>query len=169
MHIVHFSSPFERMDSLRRQIDRVFADIEDAAQDNHPTWTPAMELLDNSDNLILRMQLAGINRQDIDIQVTKNSVTISGERHRQEAESSRYLYSDFNYGKFQRQISLPVPVINTQATANYEAGILILTLPKAEEARQRAVKVSLGEAISARESLPAESVEVEKEIAVANT
>ena len=71
MHIMRFSSPFEPMDSLRRQIDRVFADIEGANQDNYSTWTPATELLDQSDNLIVRMQLAGINRQDIDIQVTK--------------------------------------------------------------------------------------------------
>ncbi len=159
MHIMRFSSPFEPMDSLRRQIDRVFADIEGANQDNYSTWTPATELLDQSDNLIVRMQLAGINRQDIDIQVTKDSVTISGERHRTEADSSRYLYSDFNYGKFQRQISLPVPVINSQATANYEAGMLTLILPKAEEARGRVVKVSLADTVGASHSLPEESVE----------
>ncbi|MDJ0690329.1 MAG: Hsp20/alpha crystallin family protein [Xenococcaceae cyanobacterium MO_188.B32] len=159
-------SPLEQMDSLRRQIDRVFADIEDATKDSYSTWTPAMELLDESDNLILRMQLAGIDRQDIDIQVTKESVTISGERHRREAETSRCLHSEFNYGKFQRQISLPVPVINTQATANYEAGMLTLILPKVEEARQRVVKVNLADAVSISHSLPKESVE--EEVAVAN-
>ncbi|GAB4523202.1 MAG: Hsp20/alpha crystallin family protein [Pleurocapsa sp.] len=154
MDIVRFS-PFEQIDSLRRQIDRVFADMEDIAQDNG-TWTPAIELLDEADHLILRMQLAGINRQDIDIEVSRQAVTISGKFHRSETES-RCLYSEFNYGKFQRQISLPVPVINHQATANYEAGILTLVLPKVEEAKQKVVKVTVGETAAAESSLPLEA------------
>ncbi|MDJ0572422.1 MAG: Hsp20/alpha crystallin family protein [Pleurocapsa sp. MO_192.B19] len=164
MKIVRLS-PLEQMDSLRRQIDRVFDDIDNVAYDSYSTWTPAIELLDDSDNLILRMQLAGLDGNDIDIQVTRGSVTISGERHRSEAESWRYLHSEFNYGKFQRQISLPVPVVNSEATANYEAGILTLILPKAEEAKQRVVKISLGDEASANNSRP-ETESVAEEAAV---
>ncbi|WP_036479447.1 Hsp20/alpha crystallin family protein [Myxosarcina sp. GI1] len=161
MKIVRLS-PFEQMDSLRRQIDRVFDDIDRAGYENYSTWTPAIELLDDSNNLILRVQLAGLDGNDIDIQVTRSSVTISGERHRLEAKSSRYLHSEFNYGKFQRQISLPVPIVNSEATANYEAGMLTLTLPKAEEAKQRVVKVSLGDEARANNSLPETEAIVEE-------
>lgn len=152
MKIVSFS-PFEQMDSLRNQIDRIFADIEDNAVHNHD-WKPSVELIDDGDNFLLRMSLAGIKKQDIDIEATKESVTISGESHRPESESSRYLYSEFNYGKFQRQVSLPVPIVNTQIKANYEAGILTLILPKVEEAKQRVVKISLENSAPVAASLP---------------
>jgi HSP20 family protein len=165
MKIVRLS-PLEQMDSLRQQIDRVFNDIDRAACDSYSTWTPAIELLDDANNLVLQMQLAGIDGKDIDIQVTRESATISGERRRLDAESSRYLHSEFHYGKFQRQISLPVPIINSQATANYDAGILTLTLPKAEEAKQRVVKISLGDEAFANNSLP--ETESLAEEAVAN-
>ena len=147
MKIVNFS-PLEQMDSLRSQIDRVFASIEDVPQDNYSAWKPTVELLDDSDNLILRMALAGINRQDIDVEVTRESVTVSGEHHRPEIESSHYLYSELNYGKFQRQIFLPVSVINSQARASYEDGILTLVLPKVEEAKKRVVKIALEDTAS---------------------
>lgn len=152
MHIVRFSSPFEQMDSLRRQLDRLFADIEDSP------WIPAIELIDEEECLIARMQLPGVARQDIDIQVTRDTVTVTGDRSRPEATSSRCLYTEFDYGQFQRTIALPVPVINTQATANYEAGILILTLPKAEEAKRRVVKINLTDVVSAQKPLAAETV-----------
>ena len=149
MNKVRFS-PFEQMDSLRRQIDQVFADMESAAQNDYPNWSPPIELLDDTEHLILRTQLAGIDgKEDIDIQVTRESVTISGKRHRPESKSDRCLHSEFIYGKFQRKISLPVPVINSQATANSEAGILTLILPKVEKAKQRVVKIKLGDTISA--------------------
>ena len=159
-------SPFEQMDSLRRQIDRVFADLEGAAQNSYSTWSPAIELLDEADHLIVRIQLAGIDGEDIDIQVTRESVTISGELHRPATKSNRCLHSEFNYGKFQRKISLPVPVINSQATANSKAGILTLILPKVEEAKQQVVKIKLGETTAAS-SLP-ETESVAEEAAVAS-
>lgn len=171
MHIVRFS-PLERIDSVRRQIDRVFADIEEVTQNSYSTWSPTIELLEDEDYLILRMQLAGIDSKNIEIQVTKKSVIISGELHRLEAGSHRYLHSEFNYGKFQREISLPIPVVNNQVTANYEVGILTLKLPKAEEAKQRVVKINLGNTTvvntaNSNSSLPETEV-VEKELAVAN-
>lgn len=163
MKIVSFS-PFERVDSLRNQIDRVFADLEE----NNHSWQPSVELIDRDDNLILRMPLAGISQQDLDLEVTRESVTVAGERHRLESESSRYLYSELNYGKFRRQINLPVPIVNTEAKANYEAGMLTLTLPKVEEAKQRVVKINLANSSPDAASLPeSESVSDEAELATA--
>ena len=159
-------SPFEQMDSLRQQIDRVFADLDDPAQNSYSTWSPAIELLDETNHLVLRIQLSGIDGEDIDIQVTRESVTISGELRRPEAKSNHCLYSEFNYGKFQRQISLPVPVINSQATANLEAGMLTLVLPKVEEAKQRVVNIKLGDTTAAGSLSETESVD--ESVALAN-
>ena len=152
MKIVSFS-PFEQVDSLRQQIDRVFAEIDGNESHDH-LWQPGSELIDHPDNLVLRISLAGVNKEAIEIQVSKKAVAISGERHRPPRESSRYIYSELNYGKFSRQISLPVPIINTQVKASYEAGMLTLILPKVEEAKQQVVKVNLENSTSVAESLP---------------
>ena len=151
MKIVSFS-PFEQMDSLRNQIDRVFNDMEGSSQ-NYSSWQPPVELLDHDDKLIVRLSLAGVDRQTIDIEAMRESVTVSGGRRALETESSRYLYSEFNYGKFRRQISLPVSVVNTEVTADYQDGILTLTLPKVEEARHKVVKINLEQSNTAT-SLP---------------
>lgn len=163
MKIVSFS-PFERVDSLRNQIDRVFADLEN----NNYSWQPSVELIDRDDNLILRMPLAGISLQDLDIEVTRESVTITGERRHWEGESSRYLYSELSYGKFGRQINLPVPIVNTEVKAYYDAGMLTLTLPKVEEAKQRVVKINLANSSPDTASLPeSELLTEEGELATA--
>ncbi len=164
MKIVSFS-PFEQMDSLRSQIDRVFNDMEGASQ-NYNSWHPAMELLDHDDKLIVRLSLAGVDRQSIDIEATRKSVTVSGERHTLEAESSRYSYSEFNYGKFYRQISLPVAIVNTQVQADYTDGILTLILPKVEEAKQKVVKINLEQA---KESSSLAEADSEENLELAST
>lgn len=164
MNIVSFT-PFGQIDSLRSQIDQVFAEIEGSDNYSYDSWKPAVELLENDDNLILRMVLSGINRQDLDIEVTRESVSISGERHRPEIDSSRNLYSELKYGKFQRQISLPMPVVNTQAKADYEDGILTLVLPKVEEARHKVIKINLAHSNSV-DCLP--EVESKEELELAS-
>jgi HSP20 family protein len=166
MKIVSFS-PFERVDSLRNQIDRVFADIEgNADKDNF--WQPAMELIDDRDNLILRIPLAGVSKEDIEIEASRKSVSISGDRHRPNSESSRYLYSELSYGKFKRQVNLPVAIVNTEVKANYEAGILTLVLPKVEEAKHKVVKVNLVESTPVAATLPeTDSANEEVELASA--
>lgn len=153
MEIVYFS-PWQKLDSVRRQIDRVFAESEADSHDKSFNWMPAMELLEDSDRLILKLQLAGVDRNNIDIQVTRQTVTISGQTHQTKSESSKYLHSEFNYGKFQRHISLPVAIVNSQVQANFEGGILTLILPKVEEAKNRVVKISLGDTQENTASLP---------------
>ncbi|MCC0178388.1 Hsp20/alpha crystallin family protein [Waterburya agarophytonicola K14] len=164
MKIVSFS-PFEQMDSLRNQIDRVFNEMEGGSQ-NYNSWQPPVELLDHDDKLIVRLSLAGVDRQNIDIEARRKSVTVSGERRALETESSRYSYSEFNYGKFYRQISLPVAVVNTEVKADYTDGILTLILPKVEEAKQKVVKINL-EQTNPASSLPKADSEENLELASA--
>jgi HSP20 family protein len=92
----------------------------------------------------LRAELPGIDAKDLDIQVSKESIAITGE-HRQETktEEKGVFKSEFRYGTFHRVISLPVAVQNTEVKADYKDGILNLTLPKAQEALNKVVKVNL--------------------------
>jgi len=138
--------PFERMEALSRQIDRIFDDIVDTSTKNEANWYPAIELIDTPDNLLLHVQLPGVDRNNIDIQVARDAVLISGEHpYPQQTENQNWLYSDFAYGKFRRLIALPVAVENDQVYAEFQNGVLKLTLPKVEQARRQVVKVNLGE------------------------
>ena len=151
--------PIEAMETIRRQIDQVFDEFKDlssdcaersAKGDRSQTWVPAIELQDTPENLILRALLPGIDRNDIDIHVTREAVSIAGERRYPPGTEDRgYFRSEFCYGKFQRIVPLPLPVQHQRASANFCNGMLTLTLPKSEEYRHRVVKINLGELVSA--------------------
>jgi HSP20 family protein len=146
---VRYWQPFQDMETLARQLDRLFDDLDGTPQEQ-PAWAPAMELQDTGEALVLRVQIPGVDAKDVDIQVAKQSVTISGEsRQEHKAEENGYFKSEFRYGKFHRTVKLPVAVDNTQVTADYTNGILTLTLPKHVEVRNQVVKVNLTEAKSA--------------------
>jgi HSP20 family protein len=141
--LVRYWQPWREIESIRRQMDSVFDELTQTT-DNESSWTPAVELKDNGETLTLRAQLPGIDAKALDIQVTKEAVSLAGE-HREEhkTEKDGFFRSEFRYGKFQRVIPLPVAVQNDKVEAAYKDGILSLTLPKVEEARNKAVKINL--------------------------
>ncbi|HEY9695605.1 MAG TPA: Hsp20/alpha crystallin family protein, partial [Oculatellaceae cyanobacterium] len=109
-------------------------------------WTPAIELSDTGDNLVLRAVLPGIDAKDVNVQVTNEAVLLSGEhRYEQKTEEPKLFKSEFRYGKFQRVIPLPVAIINDQVQAEYKDGILTLTLPKVVEEKNKVVKINLAD------------------------
>lgn len=132
--------PISEMETLRRQMDRIFGEMISVNNEAQATWQPAIELQDTAESLILRIMLPGIEAKDLDIRVTGEAVAISGEHRPQE-----YLRSEFRYGKFQRVIALPVAVQNDRVNAELKDGILTLTLPKVVDARRQVVKVNLTE------------------------
>ena len=130
------------METLRRQMDRIFGEMRNVHTETQATWQPAIELQDTEENIILRSLLPGIEAKDLDIQVTSEAVAISGE-HRQ---AQNYVRSEFRYGKFRRVVALPVAVQNDRVSAEFKDGILTLTLPKVVDARCKVVKVNLTDA-----------------------
>lgn len=134
------ASPWQEMAALTRQLDRVFADLTPATE-THKAWTPAIELKQTDHELVLRAALPGIDANDLDVNVTRKAVSISGEyRSENKTEDQHVFRSEFRYGNFRRVVPLPVEVQNTEATAEFKDGVLTLTLPKAGD---RVVKVNL--------------------------
>ncbi|MGK7938405.1 MAG: Hsp20/alpha crystallin family protein [Xenococcaceae cyanobacterium] len=149
MALVRYN-PWQEMNSLQRQLNRLFDDAL-----THDNWgdfgnfskVPAAELTETEDALHLKLEVPGMKAQDLDIQVTVDRVAIAGERKSEtKSEVNGKTQSEFRYGKFQRVIPLPVRIQNTDVTAEYKDGILNLTLPKAEEEKNKVVKVNLDEA-----------------------
>jgi HSP20 family protein len=99
-----------------------------------------------SHTMYLKLEVPGMEAKDIDIQVMVDRVAILGERKSEiKSEENGKTRSEFRYGKFQRVIPLAARIQNTNVTADYKNGILSLTLPKAEEEKNKVVKVSLSQ------------------------
>jgi HSP20 family protein len=146
--MIRYYQPLRELENLRRQMDLVFNELSaqtTQTSDTSTAWTPAVELIDVGDSLVLQIQLPGVTAKNLDVQVTRDTVAIAGENQRQhQSENTNYLHSEFRYGKFQRVVNLPVAVQNDKVQADFHDGILTLVLPKVEEVRNRVVKINLG-------------------------
>ena len=146
MAIVRYS-PWSEMDSLQRQLNRVFNDIlpsTSSTEFGNFSHIPAAELSETENALILKLEVPGMKPADINIEARAKSISISGERKSEiKSEAEGKTRSEFRYGSFQRVIPLPVRIQNTEVKAEYKNGILHLTLPKAEAEKNKVVKVNL--------------------------
>jgi HSP20 family protein len=156
--IVRYWQPFQEIETLRHQLDQVFEDVTNAVDGNVVTWTPAIRLVEHGDSYVLTAQLAGVQPSEVDVQVTRDSVAISGQRSQPETpEGDRVLYENIRYGTFRRVVNLPEAVRNDAVTAEFSQGLLTLTLPKVEEARNKVVKINLSQLTDAAPAtIPAE-------------
>ncbi len=142
--IVHrYWQPFQEFNTVKQQLDQLFDEFSHA-ETAPTTWTPAVSLVENENALTLHVQLPGVNADNIDVQASREVIAISGDRSTPElGEGEQLRRNEFRYGSFRRVVSLPVAIDPKNVTADYEAGILMLTLPKAEDERNKVVKVSV--------------------------
>jgi HSP20 family protein len=152
MTLVRYN-PWQEGNILRHQLNRLFdeAMIPSSWRDiGNLSKFPAAELTETEDALHLKLEIPGMSASDLDIRVTVDRVSISGERKEEtKSENNGKTVSEFRYGKIQRLIPLPVRIQNNNVVAEYKDGILNLTLPKAEEEKNKVVKINLGEATTA--------------------
>ncbi|MBP0021396.1 MAG: Hsp20/alpha crystallin family protein [Cyanobacteria bacterium SBLK] len=143
MNLIRFQ-PFQEIDRLHREMNRLFDDARIVPDRLNGNFVPSAEIEETSEAVLLKLEVPGIDAKDIEIQATAEAVSISGERKSEKkAEEGSVKRSEFYYGSFQRIIPLPVRIQNTNITAEYTNGILNLTLPKAEEEKNKVVKVNL--------------------------
>lgn len=139
--------PFREMMTLRSAIDRLF--------DNTyftPTaaWQPGslqlpLDVAEEEDGFIVKASLPAVNPDDIEITFTNNVLTIKGEvKEEKDINEERYHLRERRWGSFSRSISLPTSVESDKIVARYEAGVLTLELPKAEEAKPKRIAVQSG-------------------------
>jgi HSP20 family protein len=139
-------SPFEEMDRL---FDEFFgrgwlrpfrwerpllADIGLAA--------PKVDVVDRDEEVLVRAEVPGVNKEDIEVSISGNMLTIKGETKREEREEKGdYYRCELARGAFARTLSLPAEVDEAKAKAELKAGVLELTLPKVEKSRRRTIKI----------------------------
>lgn len=160
--IVRYWHPLREAETLRRQFDQLIDEFAQATDLVQTTWTPAIAIANHEHAFVLKVQLPGVAHEDIDIQVTRDTVAISGERQApDEKEAGSILRSEFRYGTFRRVVNLPEAVKNTEAQAQFEHGILTLTLPKVDDAKTKVVKVTLKSSTPSSEGNVAPAIEAE--------
>ncbi len=105
-------------------------------------WAPSIELYDKGDKLVVRAEIPGIKKDDIDISVSGDMLTVSGERKSQsEVKEEDYYRSELSYGKFARSIQLPASVDSDHIEATYDNGILEVSMAKTEEAKPKKIEI----------------------------
>ncbi|MBE9045465.1 Hsp20/alpha crystallin family protein [Pleurocapsales cyanobacterium LEGE 10410] len=138
--------PLPEIDSLQREMNRMFDSLAPKQTDRLTSdFMPAAEIEETPEAINLKLEVPGMDAKDIDIQVSAEAVSISGERKEEnKTEEKGMTRSEFRYGSFRRVIPLPARVQNTDVNAEYKNGMLNLTLPKAEEEKNKVVKVNVG-------------------------
>ncbi|WP_019500091.1 Hsp20/alpha crystallin family protein [Pseudanabaena sp. PCC 6802] len=136
--------PFREIDSLQREMNRLFDTMLPTTGRELGTFIPPVELKETPEAFQLKLEVPGIEAKDLDIEVTADSISISGERKSEtETEEKGYKRTEFRYGQFRRVIPLTAHVQNDKVEAEYKDGILNLSLPKAEPEKTKVVKVNV--------------------------
>ncbi|MDH5181061.1 MAG: Hsp20/alpha crystallin family protein [Gammaproteobacteria bacterium] len=92
---------------------------------------PKMDVIDRDNEMLIRAEIPGVNKEDLDVTLTGNTVTIKGKtRHEEKEEKDNYYRSEIAYGAFQRSMMLPAEVDTDKVRADYKDGMLELTIPK---------------------------------------
>ena len=103
-----------------------------------------MDIYENGDSLVLKAEVPGINPDDVEIRVEDNTLYLKGERKfEKEVKEQNYHRVERSYGTFTRTFSLPNSVDADKVSANYQDGVLTLTMPKKEEAKPKTIKINV--------------------------
>ena len=141
--IVRYWQPLQEADNVRRQLDTLFDEF-NAAPKAAATWAPAVNVIDNGDGYLIEAVVPGLTADDIAIEASRKSITISGEYAAPETdENQRVLVRERRYGTFRRAVTLPTTVDHENVSADYANGVLTLRVPKSPEVLNQVVKVSV--------------------------
>jgi len=133
--------------TLQEQINRVFGDVVRRADEesNLTPWAPTVDIYETEHELVVQADLPDVNPQDLDIRVENNILTIRGERKfENKVNEENYLRVERSYGSFSRSFSLANSVNSEAIKADYQNGVLTLSIPKREEAKPKQIKVNVG-------------------------
>lgn len=135
-------SPWGAFRDLERQLNRVFGDT--GASNGDRNWVPAIDIHESEDAFTVEVDIPGMKKEDIHIEVMDNVLTVRGERKSEtEKKDKNYHRVERSYGSFARSVELPGRFNTEKVGAKFEDGVLKVTLPKTEDTKPR--RISVGE------------------------
>ncbi len=149
-------TPFHEMERRFQEIEKRFEDYVRRPFSLMPSWlprlrmpeieelSPSVDVLTEGDDVLVKAELPGMKKEDIDVSLTKDSITISGEKKKEEkVEKKNYHSIERSYGSFKRSFTLPSEVETEKASAKFKDGVLEIRIPKTEEAKKKEKKVMI--------------------------
>jgi HSP20 family protein len=139
--------PFRGAATLQEQVNRLFGNVleHSGEESNLTSWAPAVDIYETEHELVVKADLPEVDPKELDIRVENNLLTIRGERKfEKKVSEDHYLRIERAYGSFSRSFSLANTVDADAIKADYQNGVLTLTIPKREEAKPKQIKVNVG-------------------------
>ena len=138
MSLIKWTPFFPEFDDMEKATGEMLP----AVRGNQFGFTPAIDMYEDKDNVIVETQLGGIDPEKVDISIENNVLTIKGESEKKsEVEEKNYYRKEIRRGSFYRSIPLPTKVDGDKASAVNEEGILKITVPKAPEVKPKTIKI----------------------------
>jgi HSP20 family protein len=167
MSIVRYD-PFRDLRTLQEEVNRLFSSnlTRGFGEEGigRGAWNPSVDIYENKDQIVLEAELPGMKQDDFELTVENNVITLRGERQFEKKEDSdNYHRVERSYGSFTRSFTLPQTVSAEGATAEYNNGVLRVTLPKREETKARRIQVSGESATTSGKTIEAKIENVKNE------
>lgn len=138
--------PFGGLSALRREMDHLFENFFEGnpLRAWERSMEPAVEVSDTKDTVVVKAQVPGMSKDNIQVNITDDTLTLKGEMKEEEKkEEKNYHRQEFRYGAFSRTIALPAAVQADKATAQLKDGILEISIPKSEQAKVKQIPVNI--------------------------
>jgi len=124
------------------EMDKTLSDMLPAVRGDQFGFTPAVDVYEDKNNIIIETQLAGINPDDVTISIENDNLIIKGQSEKKsEIDEKNYYRKEIRRGSFFRSVSLPAKVLGDDAKAVAEDGVLKITIPKATETKAKTIKI----------------------------
>lgn len=146
MNLVTYD-PFRELRGLQDEVNRVFNAGFNRGDNEmmRGAWSPSVDIYENKDNIVLEAELPGMNPDDVNISIENNVLTIHGERKFEKKDDKDDFHRvERSYGSFTRSFTLPPTVSAENVDAEFENGVLRLTMAKREEAKPRRIEIKAG-------------------------
>ena len=136
--------PFRDFGGFERRVHAAFGELSsrDALDSSSASWSPVVEVFERGDDLVIRAEVPGVRREEIELRVENDTLTLQGERKREiDEEGGKTYRSERAYGAFMRRFTLPTTVDSSKISATHKDGVLELVLPKAESSKPRRLEI----------------------------
>lgn len=139
--------PFRDLSDMRSEMNRLFDTFFGRSAPTggfEGVWAPAVDMYETKNDLVVAVELPGVNEKEVSVSITGDVLTLRGERvHGEEIKQDSYYRGERWFGKFERALPLPFPVQADKVKATYRDGVLTVRLPKAEEIRPKEIKIDV--------------------------
>jgi HSP20 family protein len=150
MTLITRVDPFREFVTIQDRMNRLFRDSygnNEGREEslNNTSFAPPVDVYEDEHNVILKIEVPGIEEKDIDVRIENNTLTVHGERKfEQEEKEENYRRVERQYGSFTRTFTLPQTVDQENVKADYDKGVLKINLSKKAEAKPKQIKVNVG-------------------------